>query len=403
MSDSTNKELLDALGVEVKAETKSALTARQERIIAGFEDIQRFVDEHGYTPSHGEDRDIFERIYARRLDQIRRQSECVELLKELDHQELLNAASGSESAGEASDDKGILAALGVSVDVDDRNDITKLQNVKTRAEVRAAEEVGQRTPCAEFEAFKPLFITIRQELKSGIRATRPYKDDATVEEGNFFILSGQMIYVAEVGETFTKAYVNETHKDARLRVIYDNGTESDILKRSLQRALNKDETGRRVTDPIAGPLFTGEPGDEADASGTIYICRSQSNNEFVSSNRDLVHKIGVTSTSVEKRISNAENDPTFLLADVTLVATYELYGIDRNKLEKLLHRFFAPARLKIEIKDRFGRPVIPQEWFCVPLERIEEAIERIKDKSIQSYKYDVKEAKLIKVQETPQT
>ena len=168
--------------------------------------------------------------------------------------------------------------------------------------------------------------------------------------------------------------------------------------RSLQRALNKDETGRRVTEPIAGPLFTGEPGDETDASGTIYVCRSKSDNEFVASNRDLVHKIGVTSTSVEKRIANAENDPTFLLSGVTLVATYELYGIDRNKLEKLLHRFFAPARLKIEIKDRFGRRVIPQEWFCVPFERIEEAIERIKDKSIQSFKYDVKEARLMKVE-----
>ena len=198
-----------------------------------------------------------------------------------------------------------------------------------------------------------------------------------------------------MGETFIS---HGRHKDARLRVIYDNGTESDILMRSLQRALNKDETGRRVTEPIAGPLFTGEPGDETDASGTIYVCRSKSDNEFVASNRDLVHKIGVTSTSVEKRIANAENDPTFLLAGVTLVATYELYGIDRNKLEKLLHRFFAPARLKIEIKDRFGRPVIPQEWFCVPFERIEEAIERIKDKSIQSFKYDVKEARLVKVE-----
>ena len=153
---------------------------------------------------------------------------------------------------------------------------------------------------------------------------------------------------------------------------------------------------RRVTDPIAGPLFTGEPGDEADASGTIYVCRSKSDNEFVASNRELVHKIGVTSTSIDKRISNAENDPTFLLAGVTVVATYELYGIDRNKLEKLLHRFFAPARLKIEIKDRFGRPVIPQEWFCVPFECIEEAVDRIKDGSIVDYTYDSKEAQIRK-------
>jgi len=398
MSDLTDKELLEGLGVEVEAKTKSSLTPRQERIIAGFEDIQRFTEEHGHTPSHGENKDIFERIYATRLEQIRRQSECVELLKDLDHQKLLDASHMPAVLEEGLDDADILAALGVDVEPKDENDITNLRNVKTRAEVRAAEKIGRHTPCEDFDTFKPLFSAVRQEIKSGIRNTRPYKEDAKVEVGNFFILSGQMIYIAEVGETFVKAYKRESHKDARLRVIYDNGTESDILLRSLQRALNKDETGRRVTDPIAGPLFTGEPGDQADASGTIYVCRSKSNNEFVTSNRDLVHKIGVTSTSVEKRIANAENDPTFLLAGVTLVATYELYGIDRNKLEKLLHRFFAPARLKIEIKDRFGRPVIPQEWFCVPFERIEEAIERIKDKSIQSFKYDVKEARLVKVE-----
>ena len=393
MSDTTNKELLDALGVEVTAEKKSALTARQERIVAGFEDIQRFVEEHGRAPSHGEDKDIFERIYAMRLDQIRQQSECIELLTELDHQDLLDASNEPAALGEDIDDKDILEALGVGIEAKNENDITNLQNVKTRAEIRAAEEIGRHTPCEDFETFKPLFSAVQQEIKSGVRTTRSYKDDATVGEGYFFILSGQLLYIAELGETFIS---HGRHKDARLRVIYDNGTESDILMRSLQRALNKDETGRRVTDPTAGPLFTGEPGDEVDASGTIYVCRSKSDNEFVASNRDLVHKIGVTSTSIDKRISNAENDPTFLLAGVNVVATYELYGIDRNKLEKLLHRFFAPARLKIEIKDRFGRPVIPQEWFCVPFECIEEAVDRIKDGSIVHYTYDSKEAQIRK-------
>ena len=327
MSDLTDKELLEGLGVEVEAKTKSSLTPRQERIIAGFEDIQRFTEEHGHTPSHGENKDIFERIYATRLEQIRRQSECVELLKDLDHQKLLDASHMPAVLEEGLDDADILAALGVDVEPKDENDITNLRNVKTRAEVRAAEKIGRHTPCEDFDTFKPLFSAVRQEIKSGIRNTRPYKEDAKVEVGNFFILSGQMIYIAEVGETFVKAYKRESHKDARLRVIYDNGTESDILLRSLQRALNKDETGRRVTDPIAGPLFTGEPGDQADASGTIYVCRSKSNNEFVTSNRDLVHKIGVTSTSVEKRIANAENDPTFLLAGVTLVATLALHQL----------------------------------------------------------------------------
>ena len=153
MSDTTNKELLDALGVEVAAETKSALTPRQERIVAGFEDIQRFVEEHGRAPSHGEDKDIFERIYAMRLDQIRRQSECIEMLKELDHQDLLDTSNEPAALGNDLDDKDILAALGVEVEAKDENDITNLQNVKTRAEIKAAEEVGRHTPCEDFETF----------------------------------------------------------------------------------------------------------------------------------------------------------------------------------------------------------------------------------------------------------
>jgi hypothetical protein len=394
MSNLTNKELLETLGVKVEAETKSDLTPRQERIIAGFEDIQKFVEEQGRTPLHGEDKDIFERIYAMRLEQIRSQSECIELLKELDHQKLLNEKNELAFQGKDLDNASLLKALGVELEPKNKNDITNLQNVKPRAEIKAAEEVGKHKVCEDFEIFKPLFINVQQELKSSIRATRPYKDDATVGEGYFFILSGQLIYVAELGETFI---AHTGRQDARLRVIYDNGTESDILMRSLQRALNKDETSRRVTDAIAGPLFTGEPGNAADASGTIYICRSKSNEAYISENREIVHKIGVTSTSIAKRIAGADNDPTFLMAGVTLVATYDLFSINRNKLEKLIHRFFSPARLKIEIKDRFGKAIIPQEWFIVPIECIEEAVERIKDGSIVDYRYDTKSARLLKI------
>ena len=397
MSDTTNKEILDSLGVDVEAEEKSKFSRKQEHIIAGFEEIQKFVNEHGCAPSHGEDKNIFERIYAVRLDQIRRQNECVELLRQFDHQGLLKLTGDSpELDTNTYEDADILAALGVEIDSKDDNDITNLKNVKTRAEIKAAEVIGRHKPCEDFEVFKPLFSNVQQELKSGYRNTRLYKDDATVDEGSFFILSGQVLYIAEVGETFIAQFTNASHKDARLRVIYDNGTESDILMRSLQRALNKDETARRLTDPIAGPLFSGEPGDASNASGTIYVCRSKSDNAFVVQNREIVHKIGVTSTSVEKRIAGSETDPTFLMAGVNLVATYDLFGIDRKKLEKLIHRFFSSARLKIEIIDRFGRPIIPQEWFCVPLNCIEEAVDRIKDGSIVDYVYNSKEALLVR-------
>lgn len=394
MSNLTNEELLGELGVDVVAEKKSALTPRQERIIAGFEDIQRFVEEHGRQPVNGQDRDIFERIYATRLDQIKRQKDCVELLANLDHQKLLDGSDVSEGLPDDIDDEDILNVLGVELGPSGEGDITDLQHVKTRAEVRAAEEVANRKRCDDFARFKPIFLETQQDLKLDVRKTVPFKDEASVKQGDIFILSGQIVYVAEMGEMFQADY---GRPDSRLRVIYDNGTESDILMRSLQRALNKDENGRRVSDPVAGPLFKDEPSEGDQASGTIYICRSLSNDPYINEHRDIIHKIGVTSGSVETRIAAAETDPTYLFAKVKLVATYELYNINRNKLEKLLHMFFENARLDVRIQDRFGKPVSPREWFVVPLDCIEEAVERIKDGSIIDYKYDQGSAKLVKM------
>lgn len=182
--------------------------------------------------------------------------------------------------------------------------------------------------------------------------------------------------------------------DARLRVIFDNGTESNMLLRSLQRALHKDEAGRRITDPEAGPLFAGEQAEGDQASGTIYVLRSKSDHPLIAANRALIHKIGVTNMSVEQRIAGARLQPTFLMADVEIVATYELFNINRSKLENLIHRVFAPARLDIDIKDRFGNPVVPREWFLVPRPVIDEAVERIQDGSIVNFIYDPATARL---------
>jgi hypothetical protein len=182
---------------------------------------------------------------------------------------------------------------------------------------------------------------------------------------------------------------------ARLRVIYSNGTQSNLLRRSLQRALYKDEAGRRITDPAAGPLFAEEAEDGDLASGTIYVLRSKSDNPVVAANRDVLHKIGVTGGKVETRIANSKLDPTFLMADVEIVGTYKLSNINRTKLENLIHRIFDPARLDIEIRDRFGNPITPREWFLVPVFVIDEAVERIKDGTITEYIYDPKTARLI--------
>ena len=396
MAEMSDLELLQQLGVDTTAKKKAVRSPKEERVIAGFEEIQRFVEKNGHAPEHGEDKDIFERLYAVRLDQIRNQQECRDLIMELDYQGLLGDGTFEvkEPEADSMDDADLLAQLGVNTPHE--GDVTYLKHVKPRAEVRLVDEVASRFPCKDFDMFKPIFSAVQEELANGVRQTQPFKDFAEIRQGDLFILSGQMVYVADVGELFIN---KNDKKDSRLRVIYDNGTESDILLRSLQRALNKDETGRRIVETVpgstAGPLFSGISSDEDNASGTIYVLRSKSDHPIICKSRDVVHKIGVTGGSVERRISNAKIDPTFLMADVEIVATFELFNINRSKLENLIHKFFSKARMDIEIKDRFGNPVVPREWFLVPLFVIDEVVEKIKDGTIAQYYYDTESASLV--------
>ena len=264
---------------------------------------------------------------------------------------------------------------------------------RAQVEKRAAEEIANRERCENFDAFRALFGQVQADLDTGLRETRPFERKAEIAPGRFFILGGQKAYVAEMGETFPN---HKRHIDARLRVIFDNGTESNMLMRSLQRALNKDEAGRRITEPTAGPLFADHTAEGDEASGTIYVLRSGSPLPIVAENRDVLHKIGVTGGKVERRIANAKLDPTFLMADVEIVATYDLFNINRSKLENLIHRLFDPARLDIEIKDRFGNSITPREWFLVPLHVINEAVGKIRDGTIAGYAYDPGTARLVR-------
>jgi hypothetical protein len=391
MADMDDDELLDALGVEVAPLKASSRTPREERIIAGFEDILRFHQAHGRAPLHGEDRDIFERLYAVRLDQLRKLPEAHALLAALDEPGLLAGASSSAANVDDLDEDALLAELGVGDDLPAEDDIRVLRHVRSSVEKRAAEEVADRSPCQDFETFRPLFEKVEQELKSDLRKALRFGRDASVADGNFFILGGQLAYVAEVGEAI-KAPNGES--DARLRVIFANGTESNLLRRSLQRALYKDDTGRRISDPDMGPLFGGEAEPDDIESGTIYVLRSKSDHPFVAEHRELIHKIGVTGGKVATRIARADKDATYLLADVEIVATYKLHNLNRVKLEGIFHRLFGAAQLNLTIEDRFGQPVKPREWFLVPLPVIDEAVQRIVDGSITRAVYDPQQARL---------
>lgn len=390
---------LDELALELAefdvAEKKGGRSPREERVIAGFEEIQRFVDTHGRVPQHGEDRDIFERLYAVRLDRLRAQEDCRAVLAPFDRQGLLAEAVAVVESPVGDDE--LMAELAGGAGAD----ITVLRHVPSNTERQAAEDIAQRKPCKEFAEFEPLFERVQRELKAGLRQTLPVHTLeeirlAEIQQGEFFIVGGQMAYVAEVGEEIRSTKTER--RDSRLRVIYDNGTESDVLQRSFQRALHRDTAARLITNPLAGPLF-GDAADDGDlASGTIYVLRSKSDHPLVVANREVLHKIGVTGGKIASRFANAMLDPTFLMADVEVVATYVLYNINRVKLENLIHRVFDAAQLDIEIKDRFGNPVRPREWFLVPRFVVDEAVERIKDGTITDYVYDPAAARLIKAE-----
>ena len=395
MSEMDDDALLDALGVEVAPLKTSSHTPREERIIAGFEDIVRFHQTHGRAPQHGEGKDIFERLYAVRLDQLRKLPEAQTLLAHLDSAGLLNSAFQGGTPCQSMDEDALLAELGVNADGAAGNDITVLRNVRSYAAIKAAEEIASRKRCADFEKFKPLLDEAIAGLKAGLWIEKPYMKNAGIDVGDLFIVGGQVAFVAEALED---GQTNDGRPNPRLRVIFDNGTEGDLLLRSLARSLYPDgdaPMGRRLIKLDDGPLFGDSAEPEDVATGTIYVLRSKSTLPYVAQHRELIHKIGVTGGKVETRIDGAEKEATYLLAEVEIVATYKLHNINRVKLENLFHKLFSAARLDLTIQDRFGNPVKPQEWFLVPLHVIDEAVERIRDGSIAEMRYDPKTATLL--------
>ncbi|MBR2123949.1 MAG: GIY-YIG nuclease family protein [Acetobacter sp.] len=282
------------------------------------------------------------------------------------------------------------------------NPLTRLVHVKPQAEIRraeiknAAEEIAQRTPCRDFAQFKPLFDAVKRELTNGRRQIRSiserYKGDIRV--GNFFILGGQILYIAYIDN---KAYKpEEKGLNARMRVIYANATESNLLLDSLRRALDKDKTSAVITNPDAGSLFSDVVKEGDQATGTLYVLRSLSDHPYIQQHRDLIHKIGITGNDVQKRLANAPKEATFLCAEVKIVQTYTLYNINRIRMENFIHKFLAPAQLQITIKDRFGNPFTPREWFMVPLFVIDEIVERLKNNTLEEYHYDPQKAALVR-------
>ena len=393
MGEQTDRELLTELGVDLDNKGKNSLTAIQEKIISDFEEVQRFFEEFQRMPENREDRDIFERLYAVRINQICKNEECISLLKRLDYQNLIssNFQKDEDIFDQDINDSELLAKLGIN---EESIKITELKNVRSSQERRLAEEIANREICKDFDSYKKIFQKVKNQIKDGAREIIKLNRRPEIKQGMFFILGGQYTFVANVGKLFMQDY---GISDARLYLIFDNGTESKMLMRSFQRALAIDESSRIINEPNLGPLFTNFKSENDELTGTIYILRSKSNIPYISENRDLIHKIGFTTNTIQKRIANAKLDPTFLMADVEIVDSYKLYNIKSSKFENLVQKIFFNSKLKIDIKDRFGNIVSPEEWFLVPLHVIKEVVQKIIDGTITKYIYDPLKGKLIKV------
>ena len=397
MAKKTSQEdadLLGELGVDTAVKKTAARTPKEQRIIAGFEEIERFIEEQGRVPEHGPEREIFERLYAVRLDRLRESAECRELLEEVDPKGLLEIEGGGAASTEDATDDELLDALRDENEAPD--DLTELKHVRSAREKQAAEDIAQRTSCERFGIFKPLFEQLQGDLKSGARKTVKYDEDTEIKQGDFFILDGLTAYVAELGEV---QHRRSKETDRRLLVIFDNGTQSDLLYRSMQRALRADQGSRRISNPNLGSLFSNQEEEDDHTVGYIYVLRSQSDHPVIVENRKLIHKIGLTKGSVKRRVANAAKDPTYLLAEVEIVETYKISNLDLSKLEKLLHKFFDSARLDLQLKDRFGFEIEPREWFLVPLLVIEDAIQKLIEGTLPEFRYVAAQGRIIKSEE----
>lgn len=368
----TDDDLLD-----VKLSNSHASTEDQ-RIINSFEEINSFIDKHDHKPAETDKTSVSERGLKMKLSGILSNTDIHESLRPHDRHGLLPEGAIAEPQ-----------SLDEILDLDDDLLSTPQDNIFDMVHARPAsarpDKISERSRCEDFENFKPLFDQCTKEINDGTRKTLKFANEQEIDAGEFFILNGVMVYVAEVGET----HIRNGKKNARLRLIFDNGTEGNNLLRSLATELYKDPNGRRVSNPNAGTLFDAQIEEGDTQTGMIYVVKSLSDDPEIKKYDEMLHKIGFTAGKMEVRIQNAKDDPTFLMARVQPVATYTLYNINKVKLEHLLHNFFSAARLNIEIKDRFGKIVKPREWFLLPTEIIAEAVSRLEDGSIIDYKYDL--------------
>jgi len=363
---------------------KPAAVTSVDRLERSFLEIVEFYREHDRAPSSAT-RQIGERKLGARLDGILADESKIAALRHLDEFGLLAEPEPPASIDDLldGDELGLL---------DDDSGILDTSDLPARARRLDPDEVAQRVKSLDFDAFEPLFRQKHEELRAGTSRLVSFEaagGQQTIKEGGFFVLSGVMLFVAEITEPQAAPGVRTRFKP-RTRTIFENGTESNLYRRSLAGQLYESDGFAVVPTEFRGILA-----DDV-ATGYIYVLRSLSDDPQIAGTQDL-YKIGFSRGPVEKRIAGAEREPTYLMAPVEIVRSYRTYNMKTSALERLLHRVFAGTRLNVNQVGHDGRQYAPSEWFVVPLPVIDEAIDLIASGDIVDFVYDTNRRSLIEV------
>lgn len=367
----------DDLGLLNVKPKRSAMTV-DDRLLASFQQINDFYRQHGKEPESNPS-NILEFQLFNRLKGLRASKEKCKALQDVDGFHLLTFVEPDKPITSMAD---IFKDDSLGLLDDEATSIFELKHVPVLPK-DMPDKIAQRKRCADFEQFEPLFRQCHAELAAGVREARGFTGEQQIQPGHFFILHGITVYVAEVGEKEMK----NGKVNARLRCIFENGTESNMLLRSLATELYKDETGRRILDSSEKALEVFEQIQAEDKkSGYLYVLQSLSSVPEIAGTKNLF-KIGYSTVPVPERIKNAAEEPTYLMASVKVISVFECYNLNPQKFELLLHTFFGKACLNVDVYDKQGKRFSPREWFIAPLHIIEAAVNMLINGDIVNYRY----------------
>jgi len=376
----------DPLGLLVIKPSNSSGRNEDERLVASFQEINLFYEQNNREPELGEG--IQEHQLYSRLKSIRENPLKMEMMKVQDIYGLLDYIPKEVTSLDDVLNDDVLGIL-----ADDDTGLFNLKHVTKFTERESADFVAKRKPCRDFNNYESKFKQIQSELKSGKRKLIDFKLD-NLRENCYYVQNGILLFVEKINITRKEHYKPDGTRvrggDGRTRCIFENGTESNMLKRSIEKVLYTN--GKVVTEnfEMTNEAFIerfSNVNSEDKEAGFIYILKSKSDKQEIKEISNLF-KIGFSKVSVEERIKNAPQEPTYLMADVRLVMKYKCYNMNPQKLEQLVHGFFGKSCLNIDVFDNDGNRHTPREWFIAPLHIIEQAIHYIIAGAIVKYRYD---------------